>query len=73
MLIGWQAQNLFSGRIVYGSYETTDFIAHGLGGDAGGGGLEINMTCSTNTGIERVTTGHKSTRHNARTSRTMKE
>lgn len=37
-----------------GADEMTDLVAHGLGGDAGGGGLEVNVTAAANAGIEGI-------------------
>lgn len=37
--------------------ETTNLVAHGLGGDAGSGGLEVDVTAAANAGIERVGAG----------------
>lgn len=62
--------NLFRGRIVYSSDETTDLIAHGLCSYTSGGSLEINVASSPNPSIERVAAGHKRASHDDRTSRT---
>lgn len=45
--------------ILDGGDETRDLIAHRLCSNAGGGSLEVDVTCATNTGIEGVATGHK--------------
>jgi hypothetical protein len=39
------------------------FVAHGFGSNASGGGLEVEMTGTTSTGIEGVAMGHKKGRH----------
>ena len=55
--------NLFCGGIVYGGDETMYLVAHGLGSNASSGSLEVDMTCTTNTGIEGVAAGHQGGRH----------
>jgi hypothetical protein len=55
--------NLFGGGFVYSGDETMDLIAHSLGSNTGGGGLEVDMTGTANTGIEGVGTGHQGGRH----------
>lgn len=49
--------------ILDGGDETGDLIAHGLGGDAGGGGLEVDVGRATDAGVEGVAAGHKRGRH----------
>ena len=56
-VLGGTRTNLFSDWVFYSGDETMDFIAHCLGSNTGGGGLEVDMTCTTNTGIEGVGTG----------------
>ena len=34
--------------------ETTDLVAHDVGSNASGGGLEVDVTAAANTGIEEV-------------------
>lgn len=41
---------LLGGGIVDGGDETADLVAHGLGGDAGGGGLEVDVAGATDPG-----------------------
>lgn len=47
--------HLLGGGVLDGADETTDLVAHGLGGDAGGGGLEVDVTATANAGIEGIT------------------
>jgi hypothetical protein len=44
--------DLFRNWILDRRNETGNLVAHGLCSDASGSGLEINMTCTANTGIE---------------------
>lgn len=46
--------HLLGSGILDGANDTTDFVAHGLGGDAGSGGLEVDVTAAANAGIEGV-------------------
>ena len=40
--------------ILDGVDETTDLVAHGLGSDTSGGGLEVDVTAAADTGVEGV-------------------
>lgn len=51
---GVYGTDLFGGEILDGADETTYLVAHGLGGDAGGGCLEVDVTASANAGIEGI-------------------
>ena len=45
--------------ILDGGDQSTELVAHGLGGDAGGGCLKIDMGCAADEGIERIALGHE--------------
>ena len=55
--------DLFGDGIVYCRNETVYFVAHGLGSNTSGGGLEVDMTCTANTSIEGLATRHQGRRH----------
>jgi hypothetical protein len=48
---------LLSERIYDGVDELAHLVAHCLGRDTGGSGLEVDMACTTDTGIEGVASG----------------
>ena len=43
---------LFGGGVLDGADETADLVAHGLGGDAGGDDLEVDVAAAANAGVE---------------------
>ena len=45
--------------ILDGGDQGTELVAHGLGGDAGGGGLEIDMGRAADAGVEGIALGHE--------------
>lgn len=49
--------HLLGSGVLDGADETTDLVAHGFGGDAGGGGLEVDVTATANAGIEGIAAG----------------
>ena len=48
---------LLGGRVADGAYEVADLVAHGLGGDTGGGGLEVHLALTPQ--ASRVATWHE--------------
>ena len=51
--------NLSHHRILDGLDEAGDLVAHGLGCHPGGGSLEVDMTCATHAGVDRVASGEE--------------
>jgi hypothetical protein len=49
----------FGGGVLDGGDETGDLVAHGLGRDAGGGGLEVDVGRPADTSVEGVAAGHE--------------
>ena len=45
--------------ILDGGDQGTELVAHGLGGDTGGGCLEVDVTCAADAGVEGVAPGHE--------------
>lgn len=52
--------HLLGSRVLDGGDETTDLVAHGLGGNAGSGGLEVDVTATANAGVEGIGAWSKS-------------
>jgi hypothetical protein len=48
--------HLFGSRIINRANEMTDIVAHGLGGDTSGSGLEIYVAATANAILQRVVT-----------------